>query len=198
MLLYRYLCRWLASFALFLTWLPLVAANEPAHALEKVLVTQKLGVGHTLISAPVSGRLLFCIPQRCRRIWRKTEEMGSRTCQIRRVSSGQRQVLAIQTVCETYPDQPLGANFKEFLQFLLTGSNWADSDFKNAGVDLNDPDPEKATKFLLAKGGASQVPAQLLRPKADAKYWTQVAKGRKVLQKCTYMLFLFLRSVISP
>jgi hypothetical protein len=79
MLLYRYLCRWLASFALFLTWLPLVAANEPAHALEKVRVTHKLRVGHTLILAPVSGRLLLCIPQRCKRIWRKTEEMVSRT-----------------------------------------------------------------------------------------------------------------------
>jgi hypothetical protein len=36
MLLSRHLCRWLASFALLVIWLPLVAANPPAHVLEKI------------------------------------------------------------------------------------------------------------------------------------------------------------------
>jgi hypothetical protein len=91
----------------------------------------------------------------------------------------------------SHPDK--GANFKEFINHI-SQKTYTDSDFTSAGVDLDDPDPEKATKFLLANGGSGQVQAQLLRPMPQGtKYWTYVAKARKVMEKCMYTPFLLLR-----
>jgi hypothetical protein len=51
----------------------------------------------------------------------------------------------LATSTGSHPDK--GSNFKEFINFIAE-KNFADSDFTNAGVDLNDPDVEKATKML--------------------------------------------------
>lgn len=72
---------------------------------------------------------------------------------------------------------------------------FTDADFTNAGVDLKEPDVEKATKFLLQNGGSSQVNAQMLRPKQGAKYWDQIPKMRKVLEKCMFLHYLLELSI---
>jgi hypothetical protein len=147
MLLYRCLCRWLASFALIVTWLSLVAANPPAHSLEKIAFYY---VYRSAVTAYGEKQVKW--------------------------------VPGLATSTGSHPDK--GANFKEFINHI-SGKTFQDSDFASAGVDLNDPDPEKATKMLLANGGSSQVNAQLLRStKTGTKYWTQVAKARKVVEKC--------------
>ena len=142
----QYLCRWLVSLALLLPWLSFVAANPPAHALEKV----------TLFFAYRNAVIAF----------------------------GEKQKYLFPRLAAKVQSSS-GADFKEFLNHV-TDKTYTESDLKSAGVDLSDPDPEKATKMLLATGGTKQVNAELIQGKPTLKYWDQIASVEKVMELCTY------------
>lgn len=158
MLLFRCISRWLAGFALATTWLCFVAANPPAHSLEK---TAYYYVYRSAVTAYGDNQ--------------------------QKIAPGLKQATS-------HPDG--GANYREFVNHISMGKKtFTDADFTNAGVDLKEPDVEKATKFLLQNGGSSQVNAQMLRPKQGAKYWDQIPKMRKVLEKCMFLHYLLELSI---
>jgi len=158
MLPFRRLSRWLAIFALVTTWLSLVAANPPAHSLEKVA-------------------MYFVYRNAVTAYGEKQQEIFS----------------GLSKTTGSHPDK--GANFLEFLNHLHPVNTqspfpWVDWDLTSRGVDLNNPDVEKATKMLLATGGGGQFQTHLIRPASQGrKYWDQVASVRKVMLDCMYFPF---------
>lgn len=163
MLLFQSLPGWLASLAL-LTLFSLVAANPPAHSLEKTgfyLIYRNAITAYGVKQKKIAPEL------------RKDKTLS-------------------------HPDG--GANYREFINHI-GNTAFTDAQLTAAGVDLNDPNLESATKFLLAntdskgKKGSGQVISQKLRPYATGpnapksfKYFDQIAKMEKVHEKCTYFL----------